>query len=182
MENTELPFILGALKFASEKHIHLRRKDEDKTPYIHHPIRVAELICRVGKINDPAVLSAALLHDVIEDTDAKEEEIIEKFGAEVAGIVKEVSDDKNLDKLKRKEMQIQHAPHLSYKAKLIKLADKICNVKDIGSHPPAKWDLGRKWDYIEWSQKVVAGLRGVNQSLEDLFDQTIADARQKVIS
>jgi guanosine-3',5'-bis(diphosphate) 3'-pyrophosphohydrolase len=79
-------------------------------------------------------------------------------------------------------MQIQHAPHLSYKAKLIKLADKICNVKDIGSHPPAKWDLGRKWDYIEWSQKVVAGLRGVNQSLEDLFDQTIADARQKVIS
>jgi guanosine-3',5'-bis(diphosphate) 3'-pyrophosphohydrolase len=180
MENTDLQFILGALKFASEKHILLKRKDVEGTPYIHHPIRVAELISRVGKINDPAVLSAALLHDVIEDTDATEGEISEKFGTEVAGVVKEVSDDKSLDKEKRKAMQILHAPRLSYKAKLIKLADKICNVKDIGSHPPVKWDLARKLEYLEWSQKVVAGLRGVNQPLEDLFDQTLSDARVKL--
>jgi len=182
MENTELQFILGALKYASEKHILLKRKDIEGTPYIHHPIRVAELISRVGKINDPAVLSAALLHDVIEDTDSSEGDLIEKFGAEVAGIVKEVSDDKNLDKMERKELQILHAPQLSNKAKLIKLADKICNVKDIGSHPPAKWDLERKVEYLEWSKKVVDGLRGINQPLEDLFDQTLADARLKLTS
>jgi guanosine-3',5'-bis(diphosphate) 3'-pyrophosphohydrolase len=180
MENTELKFILGALKFASEKHILLKRKDVEGTPYIHHPIRVTELICRVGKIVDVTVLSAALLHDVIEDTDATEGDIIERFGAEVAGIVKEVTDDKSLDKEKRKELQILHAPHLSHNAKLIKLADKICNVKDIGSHPPAKWDFERKLEYLEWSKNVVAGLRGVNQPLEDLFNQSLADARLKL--
>lgn len=182
MENTELQFLLGALKFASEKHILLKRKDAEQTPYIHHPIRVAELICRVGGVYDPIVLSAALLHDVIEDTETTKEEIIERFGEEVAGIVKEVSDDKSLGKQKRKELQIQHAPNLSYKAKLIKLGDKISNVKDIGSHPPADWDLEKRMEYLDWSQKVVAGLRGVNQPLEDLFDQVLADARQKVTS
>lgn len=180
MENTELQFLLGALKFASEKHILLKRKDAERTPYIHHPIRVAELICRVGKIYDPVVLSAALLHDVIEDTDATEGDIIEKFGAEVAGVVKEVSDDKSLDKKTRKEMQILHAPHLSYKAKLIKLADKISNVKDIGSYPPSDWEFNRKIAYLDWAEQVVAILRGTNQPLEDLFDQVFADARQKI--
>jgi guanosine-3',5'-bis(diphosphate) 3'-pyrophosphohydrolase len=182
MENTELQFLLGALKFASEKHILLKRKDAEQTPYIHHPIRVAELICRVGGVYDPIVLSAALLHDVIEDTKTKEEELIERFGEEVAGIVKEVSDDKNLDKDTRKEMQIRHAPHLSYKAKLIKLADKISNVKDIGSHPPSGWEFNRKVSYLDWAEQVVASLRGTNQPLEDLFDQVLADARQKVTS
>ncbi len=180
MENTELQFFLGALKFASEKHILLKRKDVERTPYIHHPIRVAELICRVGGVYDPAILSAALLHDVLEDTDTNEEELADRFGTEVAGIVKEVSDDKNLDKKTRKELQIQHAPLLTNKAKIIKLADKICNVKDIGSHPPATWDLEERLRYLEWSQNVVAGLRGINQPMEDLFDQTLANARQKV--
>lgn len=180
MENTELQFILGALKFASEKHILLKRKDIERTPYIHHPIRVAELICRIGKIYDPAVLSAALLHDVIEDTDATEKELTDRFGAEVTGIIKEVSDDKSLDKDTRKEMQILHAPHLSYRAKLIKLADKISNVKDIGSYPPSDWEFNRKIAYLDWAERLVAILRGTNQPLEDLFDQVLADARQKI--
>jgi guanosine-3',5'-bis(diphosphate) 3'-pyrophosphohydrolase len=180
MKNTELQFFLGALKFASEKHILLKRKDVERTPYIHHPIRVAELICRVGGVYDPVILSAALLHDVIEDTDATEEEIIEKFGTEVAGLVKEVSDDKSLDKLKRKELQILHAATLSWGARIIKLADKISNVKDIGSHPPSDWDLDRKIKYLDWAERVVVILRGTNQSLEDLFVQTLLDAREKI--
>ncbi len=180
MNDTELQFFLGALKFASEKHLHLKRKDVEKTPYIHHPIRVAELICRVGGVNDPILLSAALLHDVIEDTGTKPEEIADKFGEEVANIVQEVTDDKTIKKEKRKELQILHAPNLSRKAKIIKLADKICNVKDIGSHPPADWDLEERMRYLEWSQNVVAGLRGINQPMEDYFDQTLAAATQKV--
>src|SRR5512133_1524521 len=119
MNDTELQFFLGALKFASEKHILLKRKDVEQTPYIHHPIRVAELICRVGGIYDTAILSAALLHDVLEDTDTKEEELASKFGTEVAGIVKEVSDDKNLDKDTRKEQQVLHAATLSHGARII---------------------------------------------------------------
>jgi len=180
MENTELQFILGALKFASEKHIHLRRKDEDKTPYIHHPIRVAELICRVGGVNDRNILSAALLHDVLEDTNTKEQELVDIFGTEVAGIVKEVSDDKNLDRDTRKELQVKHAATLSQGARLVKLADKICNVKDIGAYPPSNWDLDRKTKYLDWAERVVTLLRGTNQPLEDLFDQVLADARQKI--
>ena len=180
MENTELQLFLGALKFASEKHILLKRKDAEQTPYIHHPIRVAELICRVGGVYDPVILSAALLHDVLEDTDATEEEIIEKFGTEVAGIVKEVSDDKSLDKLKRKELQILHAATLSRGARIIKLADKISNVKDIGSHPPFDWDMSRKINYLDWAERVVVIIRGTNQPLEDLFDQTLLDAREKI--
>jgi (p)ppGpp synthase/HD superfamily hydrolase len=80
MENTELQFFLGALKFASEKRILLKRKDVEQTPYIHHPIRVAEMICRVGGVYDPVILSAALLHDVLEDTDTNEKELTESFG------------------------------------------------------------------------------------------------------
>lgn len=180
MENTEFQFFLGALKFASEKHILLKRKDAEQTPYIHHPIRVAELICRVGGVFDPVVLSAALLHDVIEDTDATEGDIIEKFGTEVAGIVKEVSDDKSLDKVKRKELQILHAATLSPGARIVKLADKICNVKNIRSHPPSDWDINRKINYLDWAERVVAILRGTNQPLEDLFDQSLLDARRKI--
>jgi guanosine-3',5'-bis(diphosphate) 3'-pyrophosphohydrolase len=95
----------------------------------------------------------------------------------VAGIVKEVSDDKSLDKLIRKEL---HASTLSQGARIVKLADKICNVKDIGAHPPSDWDIDRKINYLDWAERVVAVLGSTNQPLEELFDQSLLDARQKI--
>ena len=74
-----------------------------------------------------AVILAAILHDTIEDTEATPDEIRSLFGEEVLGIVLECTDDKSLPYLDRKRLQIETAPHKSEKAKLVKLADKICN-------------------------------------------------------
>jgi len=81
-----------------------------------------------------------------------------------------VTDDKNLPKAQRKALQIEHAAHASMEAKLVKLADKICNLRDMLSSPPQDWTLQRKRDYFTWAEEVVAGLRGSNSKLEKIFD------------
>ena len=132
-----------------------------------------------GDIDDYEVISAALLHDTIEDTNTSEDELRYKFGASIAGIVQEVSDDKNLSKQERKESQITHSSRISTKAKLVKLVDKICNLRDISSNPPEGWGLGRRQEYFDWAEKVVDGLRGVSPKLERMFDSSLSD-RPKV--
>ena len=153
--------------------------------YIHHPIQVMELIWSVGEIRERDILIAALLHDTIEDTvkpttieEANlKQEISDLFGKEVLTMVLEVTDDKrNLNKV-RKQLQIDHAPALSYGAKIIKLADKTANLQDILDNPPIFWSNSRKREYFEWAVKVVAGLRGVNPKLEERFDQVVQAGR-----
>lgn len=183
-DNTGL--ILRALEFAAERHKNQFRKGEDKPPYINHPIQVASLLINEGGEDDPVLLVAAVLHDVIEDTvDTPDEEdnliseISSLFGDEVLSITLEVTDNMNLRKSERKLKQIENAPKLSVKAKKLKIADKILNVRDITYHPPEGWHLGRILEYFDWSEKVVAGLRGVNRRLEDIFDETLQAAREK---
>lgn len=175
---TQAAALLGALSFAAEKHKLQRRKGPDEVPYINHPIAVAELLSREGGVSDLPTLQAALLHDTVEDTDTSLEEVSAGFGSEVAGLVGEVSDDKKLEKQRRKELQIEHAPGISSRAKLVKLGDKICNVRDVANDPPEGWSLERRSDYLDWTEKVVAGLRGTNPALENLYDQTLAEGRQ----
>ena len=127
------------------------------------------------------MLIAALLHDTVEDTGTKTEEIAERFGERVSGIVAEVTDDKSLPKQERKRLQIEHAAHLSPEAKLVKLGDKISNIRDVSNNPPADWDIKRRRDYIDWGEKVVAGLRGTNASLETAFDEAVNSAREKLV-
>lgn len=178
----ELASLLAALHFAADRHRLQKRKDSESSPYINHPIAVAELLARVAGVNDLTVLQAAVLHDTIEDTKTTREEIASEFDAEVAGIVAEVSDDKSLDKEVRKKLQIEHAPHLSERAKLVKIADKICNVRDVTDNPPAKWDLARRIEYLDWSEKVVNGCRGVNKALEEAFDEALKRGRARLAS
>jgi len=175
-ENTGL--LLTAINFSADRHRPQRRKDTLKSPYINHPIEVAELLWRVGGIRDQAVLLAAVLHDTIEDTETTPEEIGSIFGEEVMGIVLECTDDKALPYLDRKRLQIETAPHKSEKAKLVKLADKICNIHDLNQSPPRWWPKIQKQEYLLWSEKVVAGLRGVNQELEALYDQELAAGKK----
>lgn len=85
-------------------------------------------------------------------------------------MVLEVTDDKSLEKQVRKQRQVEHAPHISTAAKLVKLADKISNLRDILASPPADWSAERKQNYFEWAARVVAGLRGVHPGLESVFD------------
>jgi guanosine-3',5'-bis(diphosphate) 3'-pyrophosphohydrolase len=169
-----LPLIVRALEFAAHKHRDQRRKDALASPYINHPIALANVLVHEGKVEDPAVLSAALLHDTVEDTETTPAELREVFGEKIAGIVLEVTDDKNLLKAERKRLQIEHAAHLTREAKLVKLADKICNVRDVANHPPAKWDLTRRREYFEWAKAVVDQLRGVHSALEKKFDEAYA--------
>lgn len=177
---SEPPFagLLHAALFAARKHVNQFRKGEGNVPYVNHVIEVAQLVAEVGEIQDMAVLQAALLHDTVEDTPTTFAEIERYFGADVRGLVDEMTDDKSLEKAERKLRQILHAPHLSARCKPIKIADKISNIRDVVHTPPAHWDLERRREYVEWGVAVVAGCRGINAPLEKLFDDVVSEARK----
>jgi (p)ppGpp synthase/HD superfamily hydrolase len=177
-ESESVAAILKALHFAADKHRDQRRKDVGASPYINHPIEVAELLARVGGVTDLVTLQGALLHDTIEDTNTSPEELEREFGPEVRRVVEEVTDDQNLPKADRKRLQIVHAPHISVRARLIKLADKISNVRSVTHTPPAKWPLQRRQEYLDWTEQVIAGVRGVNPSLEELYFKLLDEGRR----
>jgi len=157
MELDEKPFadFVRALAFASRKHSRQKRKDADASPYINHPIALVSILAVEAGIDNSDTLCAALLHDTIEDTDTSTEELVKAFGAEIAALVVEVTDDKRLPKAERKRLQIEHAGHLSPKARLVKLADKIANLRDVADSPPVDWSLGRRQEYFDWAKQVV---------------------------
>jgi guanosine-3',5'-bis(diphosphate) 3'-pyrophosphohydrolase len=168
--------LLTVVHFAAEKHRTQKRKDGDESPYINHPIEVAELLARVGGVRDLEVLAAALLHDTVEDTTTTPTELEAAFGARVRALVAEMTDDTSKPKEERKRLQREHAPHLSHGAKQIKVADKISNVREIGESPPDGWELERRREYIAWARSVVDGCRGANTALERHFDRVAAEA------
>jgi guanosine-3',5'-bis(diphosphate) 3'-pyrophosphohydrolase len=172
MINTPNPLaaLIQAVAFAADKHRNQRRKDAEASPYINHPIALANVLANEGGVQDVTVLCAAVLHDTIEDTETTADELRALFGDQVASVVLEVTDDKSLDKAQRKQLQIEHAAHCSPQAKLVKLADKISNLRDILASPPADWSAERKQAYFDWAANVVAGLRGVHPGLEAVFD------------
>ncbi len=176
MEQTVDPLfsVVKAFAFAAAKHRNQRRKDTDASPYINHPIALADLLANEAGISEATVLCAALLHDTLEDTATTAKELTAIFGPQVTAIVLEVTDDKSLNKDVRKLLQIEHARSLSYEAKLVKLADKICNLRDLLASPPANWTSERKRDYFDWAGKVVAGLRGAHPALEAIADDLLA--------
>jgi (p)ppGpp synthase/HD superfamily hydrolase len=129
---------------------------------------------------DPNLVIAALLHDAIEDQGVTSEMLADEFGAHVADIVIEVSDDKALPNEERKRRQVENAPKKSKGAKLIKLADKTSNLRAIASSPAADWSVERRLEYIEWAKAVVAGLRGTSPWLEQQFDEATERAMQSL--
>ena len=167
---TDLGLVLRALAFAAHKHREQRRKGVDASPYINHPIAVANLLVNEGRVRDAALVCAALLHDTIEDTKTTAAELETDFGTEITRIVQELTDDKSLPPETRKRLQVEHAPSLSRGAKLVKLADKTCNLRDLAEHPPTGWSLERTQAYYDWAKQVVDGLRGVSPVLEAAFD------------
>lgn len=167
--SSPLSLLMQATLYAADKHRTQHRQDKVQTPYINHPIEVAEVLSRVGGIDDVAVLCAALLHDTIEDTSATYEELLDSFGHRIADLVMEVTDDKSLPKQMRKDKQVENAPNKSYDAKLVSIADKICNVRAL----PIQWPDERRLEYFLWSKKVVDGMRGTHVALEALFDAEV---------
>lgn len=162
--------ILEAANLAAQRHSKQVRKGADKTPYINHPLGVAQILAREGGVEDARLLAAAILHDTVEDTQTSEDELRQRFGDTVTEFVLEVTDDKSLPKAERKRLQVVNAVNKSDGAKLIKLADKISNLRDILAVPPSDWALRRQYEYFSWAAEVVAGLRGVSPALEEKFD------------
>jgi GTP diphosphokinase / guanosine-3',5'-bis(diphosphate) 3'-diphosphatase len=162
--------LLAAIGFAADKHRNQRRKDHQASPYINHPIALAIVLANEAGVENECVLIAAILHDTIEDTDATVEELLLAFGKDVTDVVMEVTDDKSLSKADRKRLQVEHASHLSGRAKLVKLADKICNLRDIANSPPADWSVERKREYFDWAKAVVDGMGRVHPGMEGIFE------------
>lgn len=176
-----LPRVIDAIAFAAHAHRHQRRKDSALTPYINHPVALVHVLAVEAGIDDADVLCAAALHDVLEDCcggpDHGEPTLAEgriqlrqRFGAAVLALVDAVTDDKTLPKAQRKRLQVQHAAHAPHGARLVKLADKTCNLRDLSAMPPAGWDAQRRRDYFDWAASVVAPMRGTHTALEALFD------------
>ncbi|XP_028298077.1 guanosine-3',5'-bis(diphosphate) 3'-pyrophosphohydrolase MESH1 [Gouania willdenowi] len=163
--------LLETVHFAAEKHRNQRRKDPEATPYINHPIGVARILSHEAGITNIEVLQAALLHDTVEDTNTSPAELQHHFGAVVAGIVAEVTDDKSLTKAERKQAQVEHAASSSFNAKLVKLADKLYNLRDLNHCTPVGWSSERVQQYFLWASEVVGGLRGTSAVLEEKLDQ-----------
>ncbi|MGE0669973.1 MAG: HD domain-containing protein [Parachlamydiales bacterium] len=165
--------ILSALDFAAEKHQFQTRKNKAETPYISHPIGVANNLMTIGEVKDPAVIIAALLHDTVEDTQTTLDEISERFGNEVSGYVNEVSDDKSLSKEQRKRLQVINASHKSTGAAQIKFADKLYNLTDLVNNTPEGWSRARIDQYFEWAESVVNRLPACNPELKQAVSQVI---------
>ena len=170
--------LMRALDFAARKHRDHRRKGAAAEPYINHLSEVALLVADATRGRDHLAVLGALLHDTIEDTATTQEELTETFGAKVAALVAEVTDDKRLPKHERKRRQVETARHKSRRAKLIKIADKTSNLRSIIESPPVDWDATRRREYFEWAASVVAGCRGANPKLEAAFDEAYRQGRR----
>jgi guanosine-3',5'-bis(diphosphate) 3'-pyrophosphohydrolase len=180
MDTNDLARLLDAASYAAVQHRAQRRKGADGSPYVNHPLEVAHELAGTGGVRDLDVLIAAVLHDTVEDTGALPADIEKRFGAAVRALVDEVTDDKALPKLERKRLQVEHAAGLSAGAKLIKLGDKICNVREVALNPPPDWSCARRREYLDWAESVVAGLRGANADLERKFDEVVAMGRSLI--
>jgi len=170
----QIQAILSAARFAAEKHAGQRRKGEAAEPYVNHLLEVAELVAMALPEPDTNLVIAALLHDSIEDAGVTAGDLASRYGADVASLVSEVTDDKSLPKQERKRLQVQNAPKKSARAQTIKLADKSSNLRSMLASPPAGWDVERRREYFVWARRVVDGLTAPNPMLKAEFESTFS--------
>ena len=173
--------VLRAADAAARWHVHQRRKGAAQEPYINHLLEVATLVAEATDGKDPDLVIAALLHDAIEDQEVPQSVIAHAFGEDVAKLVEEVTDDKNLEKQERKRLQIEHSYKKSQRAKILKLADKTSNLRAIAASPPPNWSVKRRLEYVEWARKVSEGLFGVSEWLEQEFDHAAKEADRSTV-
>jgi (p)ppGpp synthase/HD superfamily hydrolase len=166
--------ILAAAMFAAEKHAAQKRKGAAAEPYVNHLIEVAQLIAGSSEQLDANLVMAGFLHDTIEDTGTTAEELERAFGSDITALVVEMTDDKSLPNEVRKELQVENARHKSVRGQVIKLADKISNLRSLLASPPANWSTERKREYFAWAQRVVNALSAPNPILKAEFDRTFA--------
>ena len=175
----ELVQLAQAADYAARQHIAQRRKGEAAEPYINHLTEVTSLLAEATDGDDVVLLMGGLLHDTLEDTASTYEDLVQRFGPEVAALVAEVTDDKSLRKEERKRLQVEKTPSKSRRAKLLKIADKTSNLRGLVHSPPAGWTQERLRDYVVWAGQVVQSCRGLSAKLEARFDAAYDTARRK---
>ncbi len=164
-----------ALQFAAYRHRFSKTKNEE--PYINHLINVCSLLVETGGISDSEILITGILHDILEKTNTKASELTVLFGEKITALILELSDLGSETEKEKWENQLKKIDKLNSGAKVIKLADKIENVRYILSYPPKGWDMERRIIYLDWSEKIINALRGTNIKLELYFDNLLATAK-----
>lgn len=172
--------IVKALQFATKKHEGQVRKF-DKTPYITHPIRVADVLKLYAPDNDelPILIASAYLHDTLEDTDTSFKELKENFGLEVARIVMELSTAPFLSDKVKTSYLCHHMKLMSSPALTVKLADRLDNVSDL-----ANFQKSKMAEKIDQTAKMIASvqktrrLNGVQQTLIKLIKNQLEECRR----
>lgn len=174
--NNDLVKLSQAANYAARQHVDQKRKGVKGEPYINHLAEVANLLAEATEGNDLVLLQGGFLHDTVEDTDTTPADLARLFGQDVADLVVEVTDDKSLPQKDRKRLQVEHAPHLSRRGKLLKIADKTSNLRGIVTSPPKDWSRERLAEYVDWAAEVVHACRGLNARLEAAFDKAHEEA------
>jgi guanosine-3',5'-bis(diphosphate) 3'-pyrophosphohydrolase len=166
--------LFDALAFAAQKHRDQRRRDAHASPYINHPIELARVLSVEAGITDVTTLVAAVLHDTIEDTKTTYDELLANDAAKRWRRGGRGHRRQGTPKAERKRLQVVHAPQMSDRAALVKLADKTCNLRDVADNPPVGWPLERRREYFDWARQVVDGLPPVHAPLRAIFDAAYA--------
>ena len=166
-----------AAEFAARRHSGKERKARPDEPYINHLAEVANILAEVTDGADAELVAAGWLHDTVEDELATLVELRAEFGDRVAVLVDEVTDDMSLPQVQRRQRQIEDAPHKSPGAKLIKIADKVSNIRARIHADPSPEQRNDLAAYTIWAEDVVAGCRGINSKLDVKFDEAVRAAK-----
>lgn len=159
-----------AIVFACEQHRGQKRTEADgEVDYVVHPIRVAEHLRRLAGVDDIEILCAAVLHDTIEDSGTRYDELAESFGDRVAAIVAELTNDSRLPKASRHEDMIRRAATMSREAKMIKLADRYDNMLSVTTA-----DRGKRHRILEETPRLLTALRGACPALESAIESLLS--------
>jgi guanosine-3',5'-bis(diphosphate) 3'-pyrophosphohydrolase len=172
-----LRLVSEAAELAARRHNGQQRKGRGGEPYLNHLAEVANLLSMASQGEDAELVAAGWLHDTIEDTETTHDELAQRFGLRVAGLVEECTDDMSLPKSERRRAQVVDAPHKSDGAKLVKIADKISNIRARIFPNPSDEQRDELADYLAWAEQVVAGCRGVSATLDELFDEAVANVK-----
>ena len=175
MTQSDMASVFKAADFAASHHAGQFRLG-GQVPYINHPLNVCKILADEGGVEAPSILSSALLHDILEDTDVTEEFLAKVFGQEICSIVVELTNDLSLSKLGRKEEQIRRAATYSQSAAIVRAGDQISNLRSVISSPPPNWSPGRCSAYIQWMKRVASAMTSLPEPLRSLHAQALQDA------
>jgi hypothetical protein len=175
----DLVLVLSAADFAAARHRNQRRKGQNSEPYVNHLIEVAHHLAMSSAGHDAVLLAAGFLHDTVEDTETTLGELDALFGADVAHVVAEVTDDKTLRKDERKRLQVDTITAKSRRAQFLSIADKTANLRSLVRDAPTDWTRGRIVEYGAWAERVVIQIRGQDDYLDGAVRAALDDLKRR---